>query len=398
MREKIPAIFAFTGCRIYQDILKDRYNDILHLYRPEEKQVFTKHKSLLFYEYVGNNLSTLGTIEGIIKRYQNAKFFMIIDDCYEGLIDSEFIHQVKRLNDTYSNLEKFQILSSNYNVKEMCKEILGGDDAFTYFNIHPYMYEYDNVVISEHTHTSNDILREKKFLCVNRQERAHRIRTIDFLSREDILKHTYASCLIGDYAPLLYKGTQFKAQNPEIEKYQDPDLGKIILTQESKERLSKILPLELDVKDHQGKAFSTNMPSLEKYFDESYFSIITEGDFKSSTGKKQYTEKILKCFAYHHPFLVIGLPGTIELIQDEGFITFGSFIDESYDKEYNDDKRMNMVFQEIKKINELNMHELKNMYEDMLPILEHNYQHYINKHGTAKPGKLVNNILEWYYL
>jgi len=398
MRNSIPAVFAYTGCRLYQDILKHRFNDILNLKRPDEKSTLETHRALLFYEYVGNNLTTLDLIESILKTYQNVDFFLIIDDCYEGLIDENFLHGIKKMLNDNDNVTKIKILSSNKNIENKITEILDSNKMFRYFNIHLYMSEYDNIAPSEHTHVPNDQLREKKFLCVNRQERSHRIRTIDFLSKNDILNQTHASCLLGDYAPLLYDNVDFKMHNINVEKYQDPDLESVVLSNDSKQRLRKILPLELDIQNHQQKIFATNMPSLETYFNETYFSIITEGDFKNSTGKKQFTEKIVKCFAFHHPFLVLGLPGTLELLKDEGFITFSSFIDESYDQVTNDDKRMNMVFDQIKKLNNLNMHQMKNMYEDMMPILEHNYNHYLKKFAMNEPGDLVNEILDWYYL
>lgn len=398
MRERIPAVFAHTGCRLFQEVLVPRYNHILNMRRPNEKVNLMSHKAMLFFEYVGNNIQTLELIRNILTTYPNVKYFLVIDDCYEGLIDDRVLEELDKIMRENDNIDKIKILSSNKNLETKVSTLFKSEMVFQYYNIHSYMSAYDHVSPGEHVHRVNPELREKKFLCVNRQERVHRIMTVDFLSRNDILKHSHTSCLLGDYAPLLYNDTEFTMQNPNLEKYQDPALQKLRLSNDSKDRLRKTLPLELDIKEHQLKSFAVNMPDLGKYFDQSYFSIVTEGDFNSSTQKKQYTEKILKCFLYHHPFVVLGLPGTLELLREEGFITFSSFVDENYDSETNDDKRMNMVFSQIKKLNELNMHQFKNMYEDMLPILEHNYRHCLNRYRTDQPGNLVNEILDWYYL
>lgn len=259
------------------------------------------------------------------------------------------------------------------------------------------MYEYDNVVPSQLEPTVNNQLRQKKFLCVNRQERVHRLRTIDFLSESNILPQCFASCQLGDYAPLLDENKTFLSQNPRVEQYQDADLQSVILPPQSKTRLKKMLPLELDVKNYQHKTFATQMPSLTEYFRESYISIVTEGDFSSKSGKRQFTEKVLKCFAHHHPFIVVGLPGTLSLLQEEGFLTFSSIINEDYDKEENDDKRLRMIFDEIEKLNSLNMNQMKRMYESIMPVLDHNYDNYVKVYNTNRPTTLVNKLLKWYY-
>jgi hypothetical protein len=185
--------------------------------------------------------------------------------------------------------------------------------------------------------------------------------------------------------------------NEFVPKYYDLDLYEAFYTAETKQRLLNNLPLTLDVPESKYKAIKANMPNLKDYFDESYFSIITEGDFSTDEGKRQFTEKVLKCFAYHHPFVVIGLPGTLQLLKQEGFLTFSQVIDESYDREENDDRRIKSALAEVEKLNNLNINELKKVYDKLIPVLEHNYYLYRKKLETPEPAYLVNRILEWYY-
>lgn len=396
MTEKIPSLFVYTGCRLYQDVLKTRFEKVLPLYMPEGPYTSGLDKFLLFFEYVGNNTQTLDTISNLLSNFSNSEVMIIIDDCYEGLIDNEFLSKFQELLSMHSIVKDYCLLSSNLNLGKKCLQILGSDKNFIYFNVHLYLSAYDNIAPEYLESKINNNLREKKFLCVNRQERGHRLKTIDFLIKKDILKNCFASCMLGDYAGVLDQ-TDFKAQNAQVEKYQDPDLIDLELTQESKDRLSRYLPLELDVKDYQRKVYSTEMPSLEKYFSESYWSIITEGDFSNKDNKQQFTEKVLKAFAYHHPFIVIGLPGTLDLLKKHGFITFSSVIDESYDQEQDDKKRLEMALQEIDKLNKLNMHELKDLYDRLLPILDHNFKTYKQIFAMNQPTELVNRIMNWYY-
>lgn len=393
----ITSIQINSGCRMHQDILKHRFNDILKLNMPDD--FYSKHyeKAVLFFEYVGNNDIVLDTISSVVSQFPNTEIMFVIDDSYEGLVTEKFLANLQDLLSVNNNVTEWLIVSSNKTLQQTIKKIFNTTKNFVYFNIHLHMFEYDNVVPSELDYQPNMQLREKKFLCVNRQERVHRLRTIDFLSKNQILPHTFASCQLGDYVAVLDSAQSFSAQNPNVETYQDSELSNLILSNDSKTRLKSILPLELDVKNHQYRAYATQMPSLQSYFDESYISIVTEGDFSSTTNKQQFTEKVLKCFAYYHPFIVIGLPGTLELLQEHGFLTFNSIIDESYDKIKNDDKRINAALNEVKKLNELNIQQIKNLYEEIFPILEHNYNHFIKTYNQNEPAEVVNKILSWYH-
>ena len=63
------------------------------------------------------------------------------------------------------------------------------------------------------------------------------------------------------------------------------------------------------------------------------------------------TEKTLRPLACGHPFLLINGHGALEKIRFYGFKTFQPYIDESYDKEPDPDKRISMVIAEINRIN-----------------------------------------------
>lgn len=395
IKEKIPTIFAYSGCRIYQDCIKRHFSDILPLELPSGNKIMKFDKTIAFFEYVGNNIEMLKTMEDIIKNITVNDIFLVIDDSYEGLADTDFLEKLSKMLEKHKVITNWRMYSSNYNLGQDIKKIFGTSNNFVYFNIHLHMPEFDFVVPAIHKFEVNTDLRKKKFLCVNRQERLHRLRVVDFLIKENMLEDSYISCMLGDYKAAL-TGTDFQASNPELEKYQDADLLTALFTEDQKKRLLSTLPIEIDVRQEQYKSFSTNMPLLDNFFKESYFSIVTEGDFSSKDNKKQFTEKVVKCFLYYHPFVVIGLPGTLDLIRDHGFLTFSGFIDESYDSEINDDKRLNMALKEIKKLHDLNIHELKNMYEQMLPILQHNFNLAKHINSTPVPTKLINELLQWY--
>jgi len=63
------------------------------------------------------------------------------------------------------------------------------------------------------------------------------------------------------------------------------------------------------------------------------------------------TEKTLRPLACGHPFLLLNGAGALEKIREYGFKTFQPYINESYDKEKDPVKRMDMVLGEINRIN-----------------------------------------------
>jgi hypothetical protein len=84
------------------------------------------------------------------------------------------------------------------------------------------------------------------------------------------------------------------------------------------------------------------------------------------------------------PFIVVAPPKTVEYIKSLGFKTFGDFWDESYDDEYDHSERLAKIFKLIDGLNECSIDNLKNVYNRMLPILEHNTALFTEK--FANPG------------
>jgi hypothetical protein len=75
------------------------------------------------------------------------------------------------------------------------------------------------------------------------------------------------------------------------------------------------------------------------------------------------------------PFIIVGPYKSLEVLRDYGFKTFHPFIDESYDKEIDPEKRMEAVKKEILNLCTKSTEELDTWYWKMYDILEHNYKH-----------------------
>ena len=103
--------------------------------------------------------------------------------------------------------------------------------------------------------------------------------------------------------------------------------------------------MHLDLKEKS--RYTTTELNLPLYFN-SYFDVVTFAKYE--TNDVYIDEKIYKSFACFKPFIIIAQPYTLTILKDLGFKTFEKFIDESYDDETDNDKRIQMVFDEIDKI------------------------------------------------
>ena len=68
------------------------------------------------------------------------------------------------------------------------------------------------------------------------------------------------------------------------------------------------------------------------WYDSTYFSLVIETTEElPSNGIPFVTEKSFKPMALQHPFQIHGAPGTLQYIQEQGFVTYNNLFDESYD-------------------------------------------------------------------
>jgi len=378
---KIPCI-SHSSSRLLGALRSQRIHPYVHFY----STIDVHERSVLFWEYVGDNYVNF---KHMLTMSEHTDLMVVVDDTYEGLLDQAQLDVI--IQDIEKYTKNYIIYSSN--------EKLQGDRVY-FFSYHLFYANYDNIDVQKDKVEFNTLPRSRKFLCLNRQPRWHRYEIVDFLIRNNMLEGNYISCGLMEGDVLLSENTASRTmiENYRKKDYLDSDIIEHDLPERTAERLSKHLPLNLDVNevDRANITLRRHMPNLEKYFQDSYWSIITERDFYSDD-YRGWTEKVLKAFFYGHPFIVVGLPGTLASLQKMGFITFGAFIDESYDREEDHKTRMKMIQEQILRLNSLNHAEHYNLYQRMLPLLQHNRQMYLEQNRSYIPSKLINKVLEWYY-
>jgi hypothetical protein len=83
-----------------------------------------------------------------------------------------------------------------------------------------------------------------------------------------------------------------------------------------------------------------------------------------------FTEKIIKPMLAQRVFVVCSGRYFLRNLREWGFKTFDGIVDESYDKEYELGRRVDMIASSMQKLAQQNQHEV---YKQARTILEHNY-------------------------
>lgn len=90
------------------------------------------------------------------------------------------------------------------------------------------------------------------------------------------------------------------------------------------------------------------------------------------TNKTHLTEKIFKPMVMSQPFVIFGPPNSLAYLKRYGFQTFDCVWNEEYDTEVDAQRRMDKALDLIYSIASMTRMEFIELYEKILPILDHN--------------------------
>ena len=176
--------------------------------------------------------------------------------------------------------------------------------------------------------------KEKLFLSFNKMPRQHRLDLLEMVLENKYLDKSFYSFEGSSYWSS-YGFTTVPEGYPNI-----------------KSNLN-LLPLRLNITPNRLNPIHV-IPDDIKYFEESYFSIVTETSFYDNQpygiNSMFITEKVLKCFGCMHPFILLGRPYSLAELRKIGYKTFEPFIDESYDIIEDDKERLTCIFNEIHRL------------------------------------------------
>ena len=215
------------------------------------------------------------------------------------------------------------------------------------------------------------------------------VKKFEYLYGNFVSNSTYPRLLLGSYLHQNYrdKTLQTFRRNPrDPGQAVDLDLDKLMFECADPEVLTQIasfinhLPLELEqgLKEHpmtnisageDGDAINRNILS---WYNKFFCDVVTETFFSGTTFFP--TEKITRPLLCKNPFIVHGPIGYLKHLRSLGFKTFSKYWSEDYDhlQGYSRCKEMYNVICHISKM------DVDSVYQDMLPILQHNREHLLS--------------------
>ena len=233
----------------------------------------------------------------------------------------EIYDSIKRMcakHNIPQNVLRFVI--ANYKLKDKLPFVYFPDDEVYY----RYLQILENKYVKEH----NLEQREKKFTCLIRADKSWRKIYASYLHQLNIIEQGFFS----------YTGYKYKTSHKgvdDLDKWKDYDntLNQDILSFGMK---TPIYCDDLSDDDHNNHKLINH-----RFFNQAYFNFIVETHFDNDTCF--LTEKTFKSILNLQPFIIIGNPGSLQLLKELGYKTFEAVIKEDYDKIINHKDRMSQL-------------------------------------------------------
>jgi hypothetical protein len=232
-------------------------------------------------------------------------------------------------------------------------------------------------------------LPSKLFLTWNRRFRKHRTCLALLLEKHNLIERSLISFakIDGEMASKTVHHEIEDQRNTDdqiIRLYQYHDLH---IEEEVAQRFANRCPLIIDGETDINKMCEDH-GFTQAYYKDTLVSLITETNY--DVPECSLTEKSFKPLFNKHPFILIGVPGSMQGLRDLGFQTFSEFWSEEYDNIQTPADRFIEIEKVLLKIASWSPEEVLDFKRRVKPILEHNYNMF------SQPGSVavVNNIYE----
>jgi len=330
----------------------------------------------MYYEYSLKDTISAAALELL----KSGKLKLFIEYTHDPLMDTQGVNVLEKYLEEMGINPSNVIISSGNDFTEYYDDYPDSKLKFVYGDLlitHQFAYDsYHYPRISDMGYVS-DIMREsdldptgyrkKRFLSFNRTMKTHRYVLAHYALKYNLLNDSIFSFIndLGHPQDHIYRS---------IEGLAGPDIDVL----EHSIKIKNMLPYEIDT---QGFPFSvkTGMQisnSKKEWYMDTYVHLTTETTFESNS--IFFSEKTWRPILNLQPFVYIGNCYALKKLKDLGFKTFHPYIDESYDLEFDPSKRINLIKEEILKLNNKSMQELHDWYYSITDILIHNQKHFMS--------------------
>ena len=229
--------------------------------------------------------------------------------------------------------------------------------------------------------------RKKKYTCLNRVDKGHRRYVAVNLWNRGLEKCGYFSYSFGKFK--FEDGNYVLGRNEWDEEPGEPrefdaiDWDMPIFQWKKFHDMGPWLADDLTIDEH-----NHHWHVEEQHYKDAYWNFATE------TGIEEYpflSEKTFKPIINLQPFVIMGSKGTLELLHDLGYKTFGKYIDESYDSIENPQSRIKAATRQAIQIATMTHKEHIALMKKLKPILEHNQKHFFSSKNR------IENFVKYIY-
>ena len=305
-------------------------------------------------DVLNNNIEYFNNVFKTVKENPNVR--LVFSSFQEGDHQYSFILKLIELKNKFSlNKEQITVITINkiclnysHELNIIYKPFLLGYLSSDYSKVKdsPFLHNESKMGVC----TTDEYLTEPKtnfFLCYSKNStRDHRIKTILWLIKNDLIKDTLLSTLIKDEHRRFYNSTEDELNG--LSNYFE-DFLKMGYN-----------VLDWDFTKDGNNEFSYLRYNTISHYSSTIFNIVLETTFEENS--LNLTEKSFKPLANCQPFLIIGDPFANKTLLDFGFELYDDLIDYSFDEIKDNDKRLNAVFKEIKRIKNLGEKHLIDWY------------------------------------
>jgi hypothetical protein len=345
---------------------------------------FHKNGGILEYSH------TNGQVMYLIRQ---CKGFILIEDAAEAHVEPSHIRSMHTyFTELHIPMNKIIYLTGCMNAQALYDEwcLLEGItedrdkmNLFSYPTSQNSLASYFKVWKPEIPEYDTERVPEKLFLSWNRRFRPHRTAMAFGLDKLGLVDRSYLSMNLTD------------TENSSVHithTFQEHLLYKSIPSAEDKLRFVRKLPLVLDGENDVNQMCQDFNDATRPYYQNSLVSLVSETNFTSN--EVSLTEKSFKPVKEKHPFITVGVNGTLRALKEMGFKTFGEFWDEGYDTIVNPADRMAAILDICTEISTWDNAKIIDFRRRVKPILDHNYEILKIEYSHIVAARVRQRILE----
>ena len=246
---------------------------------------------------------------------------------------------------------------------------------------------------------------EKHFICLNGNQRPHKLDFLCLLEEKNILCKTIHSYNFKEKTEYhrIDNASSIDFHKLEIELvYTDPfnksnerytksqDVNQAYLKHKSKFMFKNFQSGLIDIPYHERTRWETPDTQNSHFIQKAAINLVVETAINYPY--PFITEKTWKAIVYSRPFLIVGPPGCLKLLQSYGFKTFDCFWDESYDNILDTSQRLCYITTIVEKLSNLPLIQLQELVLESQEIFKHNFNNYINNFGTVVIDDIIKKL------